>query len=180
MNRRQFLAITASSSTIAVAGCSGGSTSDNDGTGTPTDESTPTDTETATENETETTAETTTEEDSPTATGEPDDEVADGVIETLADYEYVAKRPDEFVGTEISCDGLDGDLRYYNEYGEDYSAFRALFEEGTRPFMLKTDDDDFMDTAQIEFSGTVEKIEDLQKTPVIYVENVMIEYWRNN
>jgi hypothetical protein len=163
MRRRTFLTTAFVPVSVTVSGCSessGGSEGDNvtkttsSGGATPT--ATPTDRQTPTAS------------DIPTASSEPDDEVADGLIETLADYEYVAKRPDRFVGTEISS-GMNGNVKYYQEYGEEYQGFRGLFDEGTRPFFLKTDEG-FTD-GHYELTGTVEKIGELQDTLVIYVEN---------
>lgn len=165
MNRRQLLAATASSLTVVVAGCSGGSDTPDGGTETSTEARATTSASTPTAADSQTTT-----EGIPTASSEPDDEVADGVIETLADYEYVAERPDTFVGTEISAP----DVSYYNEYGE-YTVFRALYDEGTRPFFVRTDEEGFLDGDEYSFTGTVEKVGEVQGTPVIYVENAAFE-----
>jgi len=181
-DRRQFLTASAGVGLVGIAGCSGSddptATDDAGGgqTGTPTPGES---TDAATEPPTDEPTATATATETPAPTGEPADEVSDGVIETYADYVYVAERPDEFVGTEISCDGLDGDLRYYNRWGEEYQGFRALFDRGTRPFMIKTEES-FMDTAQIEFTGTIERIGEIQKTPVIFVEDATVEHWRDD
>lgn len=171
-NRRRFLALSGSIAVTGLAGCS-----DNGENGTPvetppnesTDTPTSSDGGDTNDTETDTTTEDELEPSTPRGTPEPP---SGSLIDSLSDYRYVVQNPDEWVGNEIRAEGV----QYFEPYQEDYQGFRAVYEseDVARPFMLKTDEE-FRSNQSVNFTGTVEKIGELQGVKIIFVENVTIE-----
>jgi len=174
VQRRQFIAMSAGAALAGVAGCSGdgGNETPVNDNATPTAESSP-----AGEGETGSPAAGTPDQSgSPTSNGTPEP-AAGYLIDSLSAYRTVTNNPDEWVGEQISAN----DVSYYDSYQEEYSGFRALYNDDklARPFMLKSvqpkdNADNFSDGEEISFDGIVEKIGEVQDTKIILVENVTI------
>lgn len=163
ISRRKFTAAVGTVGIAGIAGCAGGgdeqSAEDSSTSDTTTSDDDSAADGTATENGTSTETNST-----------PDSSLEeDGVIDSFVDYEQVTSNQETWTGREISCP----EVSYYQPYG-DYEGFRALFDEGTRPFFIDTEEN-FMSSDRVAFTGTIEKFGELQDTDVIYVVDATFE-----
>jgi hypothetical protein len=159
ISRRKFAATVGSIGITGIAGCTGGGDDSSADDSSTSDSTTSDDDSTTTEDETSTEADTSSDSSLE----------EDGVIDSLADYEQVTSDQETWRDREISCP----EVSYYEPYG-DYEGFRALFDEGTRPFFIDTEEN-FMSSDRVAFTGSIEKFGEIQDTDVIYVVDATFE-----
>lgn len=182
INRRRLTAAIASIGVASLAGCS--NNTDSGGTQEPTEEPTPTPDPTHSGDMTDTTKTTGTQTDEPespsdrdtpvpTARETPQDRVSDGVIESLADYEYVARNADDWIGRNVEFPSIE----YFDSWDGDYLAFRKRYEQGGRPTFVKENQSGIQlsDGVEYQVEAIVEKVEEFQdETPVLYLQDAQI------